>query len=630
VLFQHLDSASVLRLSACSIGLRQFVRSTPSLRRQLLTDEQWKMAKLAIIDRQSLYLGGGGGCGKTHWARFLQYYFEQAEIDFITMAPSAQAAQLLGGYTVHQACGLLPTGTSRPGLAKPSSRFSNTTMGGVELIFSWTLKKQLQAAKIIFWDEICMSSMPLFDAADFRLRQLHRYEPHPDRPGKMRMSQNGNKPFGGVQIIGLGDALQLPPPGKDGTDEAKFCFESPQFFSLFKPENCFKLTRPMRQLNDPAFAEMLAMVRMGRCPPEVQQMLRTRIFMADAAPDTAVTPYIFSRKEEAAEHNRRCLEALDQKPYTWHADDHFATDEMQKLFEKNLRFEKELVLKKRVLVILTKNYNVAEGFVNGTPGVMVGVATTCELALMKCNNPGCDYCMGRAVANTVAQIMKFKDDASSKKGVHRPLFSRFLPVIRFNDRDDQTFAVMPATDSRSSRAGHDDDADVKNAERKTAAYAIRQQKIRGARGHEQSAPTLVKASPGTKRRDQSNAPPSKRGPITDFFSQSAPALADLKNDDDDDEEKEDDTPLVSKIMASRRQLPLVVAFGFTIHKVQGMTMPRVAISWDRVFAPGQIYVALSRATALGGVYIVSKYPNWVPVDRIKAAPAALEFDNKLN
>ena len=91
VLFQHLDSASVLRLSACSSALRQFVRSTPSLRRQLLTDEQWKMAKLAIIDRQSLYLGGGGGCGKTHWARFLQYYFDQAEIDYMTMAPSAQA-----------------------------------------------------------------------------------------------------------------------------------------------------------------------------------------------------------------------------------------------------------------------------------------------------------------------------------------------------------------------------------------------------------------------------------------------------------------------------------------------------------------------------------------------------------
>ena len=58
-----------------------------------------------------------------------------------------------------------------------------------------------------------------------------------------------------------------------------------------------------------------------------------------------------------------------------------------------------------------------------------------------------------------------------------------------------------------------------------------------------------------------------------------------------------------QVKVSRRQIPLRLAYGLTIHKAQGLTLDRVFIDFDRVFAEGQAYVALSRAKTLDGLYL---------------------------
>ncbi|GME36214.1 DNA helicase PIF1, ATP-dependent [Neofusicoccum parvum] len=55
---------------------------------------------------------------------------------------------------------------------------------------------------------------------------------------------------------------------------------------------------------------------------------------------------------------------------------------------------------------------------------------------------------------------------------------------------------------------------------------------------------------------------------------------------------------------SRRQLPLILAWALTIHKAQGMTLPYVKVNLTGSFAPGQPYVALSRATGLHDLEVV--------------------------
>lgn len=53
------------------------------------------------------------------------------------------------------------------------------------------------------------------------------------------------------------------------------------------------------------------------------------------------------------------------------------------------------------------------------------------------------------------------------------------------------------------------------------------------------------------------------------------------------------------------QYPLRLAWAITIHKSQGLTFDKAVIDAGRAFAPGQVYVALSRCTSLNGIVLKS-------------------------
>ncbi len=69
------------------------------------------------------------------------------------------------------------------------------------------------------------------------------------------------------------------------------------------------------------------------------------------------------------------------------------------------------------------------------------------------------------------------------------------------------------------------------------------------------------------------------------------------------------------------QFPLVLAYAFTIHKVQGLTLKNFAIDLSKIFSPGQAYVALSRARRIEDFCIVGAFN----VDRIKALRSAKDY-----
>ena len=61
----------------------------------------------------------------------------------------------------------------------------------------------------------------------------------------------------------------------------------------------------------------------------------------------------------------------------------------------------------------------------------------------------------------------------------------------------------------------------------------------------------------------------------------------------------------------REQVPLILSWAVTVHKVQGVTVDNVIVDLSRIWLSGQSYVALSRATALGGLEVRNFKPNRV-------------------
>ncbi len=79
------------------------------------------------------------------------------------------------------------------------------------------------------------------------------------------------------------------------------------------------------------------------------------------------------------------------------------------------------------------------------------------------------------------------------------------------------------------------------------------------------------------------------------------------------------------VIASRKQIPLKLAYSVTAHRIQGQTLDKVEVDLDNVFEFGQIYVMLSRTRTLEGLSIKNFDPKY-----IKAHPKCLDFYEKSN
>ncbi|CAE6379634.1 unnamed protein product [Rhizoctonia solani] len=80
-----------------------------------------------------------------------------------------------------------------------------------------------------------------------------------------------------------------------------------------------------------------------------------------------------------------------------------------------------------------------------------------------------------------------------------------------------------------------------------------------------------------------------------------------------------------RMRASRRQVPLILAWALTIHRAQGQTIDRLSVNLANTFAPGQAYVAISRCKNLEGLQVLNFSPSSVFVDK-----KVIEWDKNLS
>lgn len=150
---------------------------------------------------KNVFLTGKAGTGKT---TFLKHIIKHTYKNAIIVAPTGIAAINAGGVTIHSLF-QLPFGAFIPSrdASIQFSEFSkintpNTLFKGLQL--NTTKRRLLQELELLIIDEVSMLRADLLDAIDTVLKSVRR---------------KNNLPFGGVQVLFIGDMLQLPPVVKD-------------------------------------------------------------------------------------------------------------------------------------------------------------------------------------------------------------------------------------------------------------------------------------------------------------------------------------------------------------------------------------------------------------------------------
>lgn len=202
-----------------------------------------------------LFLTGKAGTGKTTFLRKLK---SESPKRMIVLAPTGIAAINAGGMTIHSFFQI----PFAPYV--PESSFSADGKATYRFRYGKEKINIIRSIDLLVIDEISMVRADLLDSVDAVLRRFR------DR----------SKPFGGVQLLMIGDLRQLSPVVKEEEWQmlSKY-YDTPYFFSsqaLKQTEYCAIELRKVYRQNDEAFLELLNRIRENRCDSQVLEALNRR------------------------------------------------------------------------------------------------------------------------------------------------------------------------------------------------------------------------------------------------------------------------------------------------------------------------------------------------------------------
>ncbi len=303
----------------------------------------------------NVFLTGEPGAGKTYVINEYVRYLRTRKIEPAITASTGIAATHIGGYTIHSWSGI--------GIKRELTEYDLDKISQSEWI-----ARRVKKAGVLIIDEISMLRAETLDMVDAVCREVRRSE----------------APFGGLQVVLVGDFFQLPPVEKSGeagfqsppngaNNENKVLFQNgsgrfayaSRAWRQAKPLVCY-LNEQHRQ-DDGDFLEILSAIRRREVGNKHTNLLNSRFTNPDTAPQEITK--LFSHNADVDRVNLEKLETIQGNEVTFTMENEGAPTLVAGL-KRGCLSPEELRLKKGAVVMCTKN-NPKERFVNGTIGTVI-------------------------------------------------------------------------------------------------------------------------------------------------------------------------------------------------------------------------------------------------------------------
>ena len=295
--------------------------------------------------RRSLFLTGKAGTGKS---TFLRYIAANTKKKHIVLAPTGIAAINAGGSTLHSFF-KLPFHPLLPNDSMYSVRnIRNTLKYNSEKI------KIIREVELIIIDEISMVRADIIDFIDKVLRVYCR---------------NMREPFGGKQLLLVGDIYQLEPVVREDDRRLLNPFYRSSFFFDAKIFQQFQLVsielKKVYRQSDPVFISILDHIRTSQAQMKDLQLLNQRVGAQLDESDSKLAITLSTRRDTVDYINENQLKLLPGEPTLFRGN-------IQGEFpESSLPTPIELYLKTGAQIIFIKN-DIEHQWVNGTLGTIIG------------------------------------------------------------------------------------------------------------------------------------------------------------------------------------------------------------------------------------------------------------------
>ncbi len=288
---------------------------------------------------RNVFLTGEPGAGKTHTINLFKDWAAMHGKQIAVTASTGIAATHINGTTIHSWSGM--------GIKRNLNEEQAFKVSENEYVM-----RRLQWAQVLVIDEISMLDAQFLDDLDIVLQ--------------MALSPFERKPFGGLQVILVGDFFQLPPVELSRSN-AKFAWLS-KAWEKGNFTTCY-LTEQHRQEDD-EFLKVLTAIRTDTVEEKHKKLLRERIGQTN--------PYaiqLYTHNAEVDSLNSRELAKLPFEQKSYHMSSRGIDFLVKRLKDSCLSPEK-LNLKENACVMFTRNaFNKDTGspiYVNGTMGLVKG------------------------------------------------------------------------------------------------------------------------------------------------------------------------------------------------------------------------------------------------------------------